>query len=168
MMENVAETVCRSMYAKLSASPIPRYMPIPPFRFLDDSEMPIVVSMNDANDDAIRLWYSTSYCAIFFEPRSICLEIYSFSCGDVKVSCCPFEKTRSIGSICISVSRSTPLVIISRIPFIFLIFQFCAFQWYFVSAIVSYCIDEAVMCDTSRLFSNLSRQNPKPCFRMLS
>ena len=55
LMENVAETVRRSMYAKLSASPIPSYMPIPPFRFLDDSEMPIVVSMNDANDDAIRL-----------------------------------------------------------------------------------------------------------------
>ena len=60
-MANVADTVCSIIYAKLKASPIPRYIPIPPFLFLEDNDSPMVVRINDANDDAIRLWYSTSY-----------------------------------------------------------------------------------------------------------
>lgn len=70
---NVDDTVCSIMYVKLSARPIPRYSPIPPFLFLDESDRPMVVRMNDANDVAIRLWYSTSYCTTLPEPRSICL-----------------------------------------------------------------------------------------------
>ena len=59
LMAKVAETVCSKMYKELSASPKPRYSPMPPFRFLDDSEKPMMVRMNDANDEAMRLWYST-------------------------------------------------------------------------------------------------------------
>ena len=61
-MAKVADTVCNNIYAKLNAKPIPKYIPMPPFRFLDDSETPIVVRIKDANEVAIRLWYSTSYC----------------------------------------------------------------------------------------------------------
>src|SRR5574344_841739 len=34
----VEHTVCNMMYPKLSPKPIPKYMPIPPFRFLDDQD----------------------------------------------------------------------------------------------------------------------------------
>ena len=43
------------MYEKLSASPIPNDNPIPPFAFLEDSDTPIIVKMNAANDIAILL-----------------------------------------------------------------------------------------------------------------
>ena len=49
------ETVWSMMYAKLRANPTPRYIPIPPFLFLADSDAPMMVRMNDANDRAIRL-----------------------------------------------------------------------------------------------------------------
>ncbi len=55
LMANVEETVCSMIYPKLNARPIPRYMPMPPFRFLEESEAPMMVRMNDANDEAIRL-----------------------------------------------------------------------------------------------------------------
>ena len=54
-MAKVDDTVCNMMYVKLSARPMPRYMPMPPLRLRDDYDTPIVVSMNDANDDAMRL-----------------------------------------------------------------------------------------------------------------
>ena len=49
------DTVCNRMYVKLRANPMPRYSPMPPLRFLDESERPMVVRMNEANDVAIRL-----------------------------------------------------------------------------------------------------------------
>ena len=52
---NVAEIVCSIMYVKLSARPMPRYMPIPPFRLREESETPIVVRIKEAKEDAIRL-----------------------------------------------------------------------------------------------------------------
>jgi hypothetical protein len=52
---NVDDTVCNMIYPKLKAMPIPRYNPIPPFLFRDDSDNPIVVRMKEANDDAILL-----------------------------------------------------------------------------------------------------------------
>lgn len=55
LMANVADIVCRMIYAKLSAKPAPRYTPIPPFRLRELSEAPIIVRMNEANDVAIRL-----------------------------------------------------------------------------------------------------------------
>ena len=127
-MAKVAETVCSMMYPKLRASPIPRYSPIPPFLFLEDSDTPIVVRINDAKEVAIRLWYSTSYCTTLLEPLSICLLMYSFSCGLVNVSCCPFEKTRSVGSIIITESFCMPLVMCSLRPFSCLILQLDSFQ----------------------------------------
>ena len=54
MMANVELTVWSMMYPKLNARPMPRYSPIPPFRFLDDSDTPMVVRIKDANEDAIR------------------------------------------------------------------------------------------------------------------
>lgn len=59
-MANVALMVCSMMYMKLSARPMPRYMPMPPLRLREDRETPIMVRMNEAKDEAIRLWYSTS------------------------------------------------------------------------------------------------------------
>jgi hypothetical protein len=54
-MANVADTVCNMIYRKLKASPNPRYIPIPPFLFLDDRDAPMMVRMNEANELAIRL-----------------------------------------------------------------------------------------------------------------
>ena len=54
-MAKVDDTVCNMMYVKLSARPMPRYIPIPPFLLRDDSDKPIVVRMKEANDDAMRL-----------------------------------------------------------------------------------------------------------------
>ena len=73
LIANVDDTVCNMMYVKLNASPIPRYRPIPPLRFLEDNASPIVVRMNDAKEVAMRLWNSTSYCTTLPDPRSICL-----------------------------------------------------------------------------------------------
>ena len=55
LMANVELTVCSIIYVKLNAKPMPRYFPIPPLRLRDESEKPMVVRMNDANDVAIRL-----------------------------------------------------------------------------------------------------------------
>lgn len=52
---NDDDTVWSMMYTKLSTNPNPRYIPMPPLRFLEDNEAPIIVSMNDANEVAIRL-----------------------------------------------------------------------------------------------------------------
>ena len=87
LMAKVDDTVCSMMYPKLRARPIPRYIPMPPLRLREDSERPIVVRMNEANDEAIRLWYSTSYCTTLPLPRLRCLPIYSFYSGLVNVSC---------------------------------------------------------------------------------
>ena len=75
LMANVELTVCSMMYAKLSARPIPRYSPIPPFRLRDESDRPMVVRINDAKDIAMRLWYSTSYCTTLPDPLDVCFEI---------------------------------------------------------------------------------------------
>ena len=90
---------------------------MPPLRLRDERLAPMMVRMNEANDMAMRLWNSTSYCTTFCEPRSCCFEMYCSSSGDVNVSCCPFEKTRSMGSIMMSVSSVAPVVISSRRPF---------------------------------------------------
>ena len=44
-----------NIYEKLSPNPIPNDNPIPPLVFFDESEAPISVSMNAANDIAMRL-----------------------------------------------------------------------------------------------------------------
>ena len=54
-MANVADMVCNIIYRKLRASPKPRYIPIPPFLFLEDKEAPMMVRMNEANELAMRL-----------------------------------------------------------------------------------------------------------------
>jgi hypothetical protein len=54
-MANVADTVCNMIYRKLNARPSPRYIPMPPLRFLDDRDAPMTVSMNDAKELAMRL-----------------------------------------------------------------------------------------------------------------
>ena len=51
----VAEMVCSRIYVKDSPNPIPRYIPMPPLRLRDESDAPIMVNINDANDVAIRL-----------------------------------------------------------------------------------------------------------------
>ena len=96
--------------------PMPRYSPMPPLRFRELRLAPIIVRMKDAKLEAMRLWYSTSYCTTLLEPRSFCFEMYRFSSGLVSVSCCPLLKTRSIGSIITVVSISIPDVMCSRIP----------------------------------------------------
>lgn len=55
LMANVAEMVWKRIYPNDSANPMPRYTPMPPFRFLAESEAPMMVRMKDANDEAIRL-----------------------------------------------------------------------------------------------------------------
>lgn len=51
----VEDTVWKRMYEKLSAMPIPSESPIPPLRFSIDSDTPIMVRMNAANGEAMRL-----------------------------------------------------------------------------------------------------------------
>ena len=55
LIANVADMVWNKMYPNDSANPTPRYTPMPPFRFLAESEAPMMVRMKDANDEAIRL-----------------------------------------------------------------------------------------------------------------
>ena len=54
LVVNVAETVWNKMYEKLNANPIPRFIPMPPFTFLEERDSPMVVRMKAANDMAIR------------------------------------------------------------------------------------------------------------------
>ena len=58
-MAKLEDMVCSNMYVKLKAKPMPRYIPMPPLRFLEDKDKPMMVRMNEANDEAMRLWYST-------------------------------------------------------------------------------------------------------------
>lgn len=51
----VAEIVWKSMYEKLSAKPIPRESPMPPFRFCADIEAPMRVRIKAAKGVAKRL-----------------------------------------------------------------------------------------------------------------
>ena len=48
---------------------------MPPLRFLAESDAPMMVRMNEANDIAMRLWNSTSYCFTFAAPLDVCLEM---------------------------------------------------------------------------------------------
>ena len=47
-IQKEADTVCRRMYVALKPMPIPNASPIPPLRFLEESDMPMVDSMNAA------------------------------------------------------------------------------------------------------------------------
>lgn len=59
LMAKVAEMVCSRMYAADSARPTPRCMPMPPLRFWEESDMPMMVRMKDAKEVAMRLCRST-------------------------------------------------------------------------------------------------------------
>ena len=50
------EIVWKRIYEKLSAKPIPNERPIPPFLFLDESDAPIIVIMNAANEAAVAAY----------------------------------------------------------------------------------------------------------------
>lgn len=78
-MAKVDEMVWNRIYEKLSPSPIPKCKPIPPFTFREDSDKPMEVRINAANDMAIRRWYSTSNSLILAKPRCFCLLMYSLS-----------------------------------------------------------------------------------------
>ena len=52
LVENVAEMPCRRMYVALSAMPVPSASPIPPFRFLEERDIPIDERMNAAKGEA--------------------------------------------------------------------------------------------------------------------
>ena len=49
------EIVWKRMYEKLNPKPIPSDKPIPPFVFFEESDAPIIVRINAANDIAMRL-----------------------------------------------------------------------------------------------------------------
>ena len=49
----VDEMVWKRINEKLSPNPIPRFNPIPPFTFLDESDKPIMVNIKEANEPAI-------------------------------------------------------------------------------------------------------------------
>ena len=51
---NVDDNFWNKIYEKLSASPIPKYNPMPPLTFRYESETPMAVRINAANDMAIR------------------------------------------------------------------------------------------------------------------
>ena len=72
---NAEDIVWKSMYEKLSPRPIPSESPMPPFFFLEESETPMTVRMNDANDMAMRLWYSISKPFMFAMPLAFCLSM---------------------------------------------------------------------------------------------
>ena len=75
LMAKVAQTVCNKIYVKLRARPVPRYTPIPPLRFRELRLTPMMVRINEAKQDAMRLWYSTSYCTTLLDPPSGCWAI---------------------------------------------------------------------------------------------
>jgi hypothetical protein len=55
LMAKVELMVCRRIYENERASPIPRYIPMPPFRFLLDRLTPMIVRINEAKEVAMRL-----------------------------------------------------------------------------------------------------------------
>ena len=52
---NDVDIVENKTYMALSAKPIPRCTPMPPFRFFADKNTPIKVKINAANEEAYRL-----------------------------------------------------------------------------------------------------------------
>ena len=76
---NVEAIVWNKMYEKLNPKPIPKCNPIPPFVFLEDKDTPISVRIKEANDMAMRLWYSISNSLMLAKPRCRCLLMYSLS-----------------------------------------------------------------------------------------
>ena len=54
LMAKVAEMVWNRMYEKLSPKPIPKWSPMPPLTFREESERPMAVRINAANDMAMR------------------------------------------------------------------------------------------------------------------
>ena len=51
----VDDTVWNNIYEKLSPSPTPKCNPIPPFVLREERDTPIIVSIKEAKDIAIRL-----------------------------------------------------------------------------------------------------------------
>lgn len=54
LMAKVDDMVWNRMYEKLNANPIPKCRPMPPFTLRDDSDSPIAVRINAANEVAMR------------------------------------------------------------------------------------------------------------------
>ena len=65
LIAKVALMVCKRIYENDRARPMPRESPMPPLRLRAEREAPIKVRIKDANEVAMRLWYSTSYCITF-------------------------------------------------------------------------------------------------------
>ena len=55
LMAKVELTVCSRIYEKLSPMPIPRYSPMPPLRLRALRLAPMMVNINDAKQEAMRL-----------------------------------------------------------------------------------------------------------------
>ena len=87
LMAKVEDTVWNMMYAKMSANPIPKAIPIPFFRFLAEIETPIIVRIKVAKAEAPRFQYSTSNSLILANPRAFCRSMYVFSSGMVSATC---------------------------------------------------------------------------------
>ena len=152
----------KRMYEKLSARPIPNDSPMPPFAFRDESETPMTVRMNAANDIAIRLWYSISKFLVLANPFFFCLSMYSPSSGVVIVSCSPSEMRKSLGSMRSRVSSGSLLLslIISLSSYSSRILQWRAVHTPGLSGL--YVIVLASMCETSFFSSNLSSMKRQP------
>lgn len=60
LTEKEDDMVENRMYKALSANPIPKCKPIPPFTFLEESETPIKVMIKAASGMENLLWYSSS------------------------------------------------------------------------------------------------------------
>lgn len=87
----------------------PNAIPFRPWSFSKKGETPINVRINDANDMAMRLWYSISNSLILANPRCRCLLIYSLNCGLVIISCWFFIIRKSAGSMKRVLSIRSPL-----------------------------------------------------------
>jgi hypothetical protein len=66
----VEVTVENNIYEKLNSKPIPILIPIPPFTFREDNDIPIAVKINAAAAIAKRRSYSISKFFILATPLS--------------------------------------------------------------------------------------------------
>ena len=75
LTEKVVLTVENKIYAAVSVTPIPRFLPIPPRTFLLESVTPKSVMMNTPKGPAKRVYHSVSNALTFPAPRSRCFWI---------------------------------------------------------------------------------------------
>src|SRR6187431_2693453 len=83
---NTPNILSKNTNENATAIPIARLTPIPPLRFIEDTETAIIVNINAETGTLYFLYKTTKYTLIFEDPRFLSLSIKAFKSPKLNVS----------------------------------------------------------------------------------